>query len=303
MNKCVLHTISTIRQHCRLKSTIVRQTPAEYCLNLVRTNDYENFLCTLLLPKSIRSAAIAIRAFNVEVALVEDQVRDNKIGMMRLKFWEETLSGIYNDVPPRSPIALELHRILSKHKLSKLYFKRLITARWEKLQNSIFLDLESLERYSDSAVSSIYYLLLEAHGTKEVQVDHAVSHLGKAHGIVTLIRSIPHNAHKRISVIPQDLLIKYNIPTETVFRGKCDQSLKDTIFEISSRAKLHLNKARSLQGKVQKETKLIFLPAIPVDIYLENLRQADFNVFHPKLQQRNRLLPLQLYWRKLFRSY
>jgi len=82
-----------------------------YLYDLSRRHDYENFLCMLLLPNTIKSAALAIRAFNVEVAQVEDQVSDKQIGAMRLKFWTETLNEIYNDHPPRSPVALELHKV------------------------------------------------------------------------------------------------------------------------------------------------------------------------------------------------
>lgn len=35
-----------------------------------RRHDYDHFLCSLLLPKSVRSAVFAIRAFNVELAQV-----------------------------------------------------------------------------------------------------------------------------------------------------------------------------------------------------------------------------------------
>lgn len=68
-------------------------------------------MCTLLLPHNIRSAAFAVRAFNIEVAQIQDQVRDDKIGAMRMQFWIDTLNSIYNDRPPRSPIAMELHRV------------------------------------------------------------------------------------------------------------------------------------------------------------------------------------------------
>lgn len=77
-----------------------------YC----RKNDYENYLCTLLLPNDLRSSAFAIRAFNTEIALVEDQVSDSKIGLMRIKFWEEALNKIYDGQPPQNPASLELHR-------------------------------------------------------------------------------------------------------------------------------------------------------------------------------------------------
>ena len=79
-------------------------------------NDYENFLCTLLLPQTIRAAAFAIRAFNVEVALVEDRIKDKQIGLMRMKFWNNVIENIYNKKPAKIPIALELNRV-SEQKL------------------------------------------------------------------------------------------------------------------------------------------------------------------------------------------
>lgn len=44
-----------------------KQCHADVCC---RRHDYENFLALLLLPQGGRSAAVAIRAFNVEVAQV-----------------------------------------------------------------------------------------------------------------------------------------------------------------------------------------------------------------------------------------
>ncbi|XP_028048344.1 NADH dehydrogenase (ubiquinone) complex I, assembly factor 6 isoform X2 [Monomorium pharaonis] len=258
-----------------------KQTPTEYCLQLVRKSDYENYLCTLLLPHSIKSAAFAIRAFNVEVAQVEDQVSDSRIGAMRLQFWTDALNETYNNNPPKSPVAMELHRILQRYKLSKRYFKRLIEARLNKLSGSIFVDLESLERYCDYTTSSIYYLLLEAQGTTNVKADHAASHFGKSHGLVTLIRSVPYNARKRAM-------------------GRSSAGFKDAVLEVASCAKRHLKVATSLKKTAEKDLNVLFLPGICIENYLEELRKVDFDVFHPRLQRRNGFLPLQLLWRKMW---
>ncbi|XP_011330680.1 NADH dehydrogenase (ubiquinone) complex I, assembly factor 6 isoform X2 [Ooceraea biroi] len=302
MNKLSSIIEQSVRLQLRHMNTIAKpiQTPSEYCLQLVRNNDYENFLCTLLLPGMIKSAALAIRAFNVEVAQVEDQVRDRQIGAVRLQFWMETLNNIYSDHPPRTPIALELHRILKRHKLSKHYFKRLIDARLSKLNNSVFIDLESLEKYSDYTTSSIYYLLLEAQGIADVKADHAVSHLGKAHGLVTLIRSVPYNARKRVMILPQDVLLKNGVSSESIFRAQPSAGLRDAIFDVASCAKQHLEMATSLKKTASKNLSVTFLPTVCVENYLEDLRKADFDVFHPTLQKRKGTLPLQLLWRKMW---
>lgn len=46
-----------------------------------------------------------------------------------------------------------------------------------------------------------------------------------------------------------------------------------------------------------KEENLIFLPIICLQKYLNKLRKADFDVFNAKLQKKDNLLPLYLYWR------
>lgn len=102
------------------------------------------------------------------------------------------------------------------------------------------MDLESLERYCDHTVSSLYYLLLEAQGTVNVNADHAASHFGKAHGLVTLIRSVPYNAHKRVMVLPQDILMRNSVSSESVFRGQLSVGFKDAIFHVASCANQHL---------------------------------------------------------------
>lgn len=59
-------------------------------------------------------AAIAIRAFNVEIALVQDQSQQATIKEMRYHFWNDTLAKIYSDNPPEAPVPLELHRVIRK---------------------------------------------------------------------------------------------------------------------------------------------------------------------------------------------
>jgi len=73
-----------------------------------RQHDYENFLCTLLLPSQSQISAFVTRAFNTEVAKVQDQVTEPQLGQMKMKFWEETSDKIYVTDPPSQPVAVEL---------------------------------------------------------------------------------------------------------------------------------------------------------------------------------------------------
>lgn len=114
-----------------------------------------------------------------------------------------------------------------------------------------------MERYAENTVSSIYYLILEAQDIKDVNTDHFASHLGKAHGITNLIRSVPYNAKKRKLVLPQDILMKHNVSSESIFQEKTSKEMKDVIFDVSSRAKQHLDKV-SINSFLFQNLKIYF---------------------------------------------
>ncbi|XP_066596042.1 NADH dehydrogenase (ubiquinone) complex I, assembly factor 6 isoform X2 [Prorops nasuta] len=266
-----------------------------------RKKDYENFLCSLLLPERILAAGFAIRAFNVEIAQIPDQITNDTLGAMRFQFWKDALNKIYDGSPPSSPVAVELYRILRKHKLSKYYFQRLIDARLQKLNDlNILPDMRAIENYAEQTVSSIYYLLLEAAEITNVNADHIASHLGKAHGITNLIRSIPYNCLRREICLPQDILLKHGVSSEAVLQGKFNKSLSDVIFDVASNAKLHLDKVHLLMKKSNSDLVLIFLPMVCIESYLNKLQQYDFNVYYPKVQSKDPFLMLKLLKAKYF---
>ncbi|XP_002735300.2 NADH dehydrogenase (ubiquinone) complex I, assembly factor 6-like [Saccoglossus kowalevskii] len=276
-------------------------TNEHYCMDVVKKHDYENFLCTLLLPKNARTATFALRAFNVDVATVKDNTSDIKIAQMRMQFWKETINEIYQGSPRQTPIACELHRAVASHKLSKRWFSRIIEERERNLHDKAHASLEDVENSAEKTTSSLLYLILETLGLKDVNADHAASHIGKSHGIVTLLRSTPHHASRRRVYLPMEILIKYGVSQEQILRGKTEQNLKDAVFEIASQANSHLQKAQSMKKEIPKEAYSAFLLTTPIEIYLKKIQQSDFDVFHPTLQQKNTMLPFKL-WTKSMRS-
>ena len=48
-------------------------------------------------------------------------------------------------------------------------------------------------------------------GIKDVNADHAASHIGRAQGLATILRAIPYNAqHKRVN-LPLDVMAKVSL--------------------------------------------------------------------------------------------
>ncbi|KAL2336974.1 hypothetical protein Fmac_011420 [Flemingia macrophylla] len=66
-----------------------------HCIQQVRSYDYHHYLCLLELPSSMRKAAFALRALNVETTRAMDVASDPKIGLMRLVWWQEAIDKLF----------------------------------------------------------------------------------------------------------------------------------------------------------------------------------------------------------------
>ncbi|XP_056017187.1 NADH dehydrogenase (ubiquinone) complex I, assembly factor 6-like [Ostrea edulis] len=285
-----LKTVQIPDLQLRRHAAVVRNIPPKsfnYCYGLIREYDYENFLCILLLNRNIRASAIVIRAFNVEVAKVADSVTDPFRGLGRFQFWKDALDEVYNPKGkiPQTPVVQLINWVANDFNISKSWLSRLIEARASNPMSQ-FKTLEDLDNYYEQVVSSVYYMLLELHGTKDVQADHAASHLGRCYGIVSLLKATPSQLSKGRVLFPHDLLAKHSVSQEDIKRGTNVKGVNDVVFDIASVAKQHLDKARSLKGNVPKQVVPVFLPSVFCDDYLTNLQRVDFNVFDPVLNRK-----------------
>lgn len=158
-----------------------------------------------------------------------------------------------------------------------------------------------MENYAEETVSSVLYLLLEILNCRNVDADHAASHLGKAAGITNILRSIhAQKSYSQHLPVPQELLMKHGVSQERFFRNKAnDKGVEDVVFEIATVAHQHLEKSIALLPKVPKEAVIVFLSLVTSRRYLERLRKVNFNLTDKSLGVRDSMLPLALYWNKL----
>ncbi|XP_071959586.1 NADH dehydrogenase (ubiquinone) complex I, assembly factor 6-like [Antedon mediterranea] len=298
--KRICYVFTGVMNKCKRK---ISSESHNYCLNILRKHDYENFLCLLQLPHQALASAVAVRAFNAEIAGIKDSVSEKTIGQMRFRFWKDSIENIYKSRPPNHPIAIELSRAVESHKLSKRWFNRVLEAREETIDDRPFQTLESAEEHAENTSSSILYLILESLGVQDLHADHAASHIGRAQGLVTLLRSVPFHAQRRNVLLPMEITSKHKVSQEDLIRGKMEQPAKDVMFEIASRANAHLETARSFRKDVPKEALPAFLVTLPMHDFLTAIQKVDFDVFDPKLQRRNHMLPVRLWLQHKRKTY
>jgi len=263
--------------------------PAQHCLDLVKRCDKSQFLCALLAPARSRDAQLALRAFNIETASIADRVKDPRIGTLRINFWRSMIDQMFKKVEADDdcpPVMAELRRAHEQHRFTRRWFDKFLDAREKDLSQQP-QTVEQLEEFSEATGSALLYLTLEAQGVRDVQADHAASHIGKALAISTVLRATPHHATNNQVYIPVQLLRQHKVDLRQLLAQKTSDALQDAVLELASVAKGHLDHARTLP--IPPAANSALLPAAICDQYLDALQQHDFDLFQPALQQPSQL--------------
>lgn len=205
---------------------------------------------------------------------------------MRLQFWRDSVTHALEGSPPKQPVATLLAhaaeqlsiRTGGRGKFSKSWFMRIIAAREQYMNNNPYPSLDALESYAESTYSTLLYLTLQALPMNSVAADHVASHIGKAAGIVTVLRGVPllafprppnhhtNNAGLGAAVqeqrtrsqqgsvnLPLDIMAETGLREEDVLRrGPEADGLRDAVFKVATRASDHLITARSMLHNLRK---------------------------------------------------
>lgn len=140
-----------------------------------------------------------------------------------------------------------------------------------------YANIEALETYAEQTYSTLMYLTLAALPLNSMAADHMASHIGKATGIVAVLRGLPLIAFPRppnhhsnnaafngalggsasgrqgAVVLPLDIMAETGVKEEEVFRRGADApGLKDAIFKVATRANDHMITAREMLKNLQQ---------------------------------------------------
>ena len=208
------------------------------------------------------------------------------MGALRLQFWRDNITSTFDGHPPKQPVAVLLADALEslyfksngQSRLSKSWFMRVISAREQYINNAPYPTIEALEKYAENTYSTLLYLTLHSLPLSSVTADHLASHIGKASGIVAVLRGLPllafplppnhHSNNSGLSgvvqdqrgrqqqgsvTLPLDIMASTRLREEDVLRqGAEAPGLRDAVFQVATRASDHLITARSMLANLRK---------------------------------------------------
>ena len=250
-----------------------------YCLEEVRLHDHDRYLTALFLPPLQRADALALYAFNLEIARTREIVSEPILGQIRLQWWRETIEGIYGGTPREHPIVAALSEACQRHNLDRNKLEALIDAREVDINDIIPTDMRALEAYAADTSGCLSKMVVQMLGaTSEATLTAAVK-VGIAWALIGLARSVAfHAQHQRI-FIPADLLSEYEVEKRQLFDLKPSVGLNNSVKRLVGEAEVKIEQARAVRAGITRFERKGLLLAKLADRYIARMRKADFDPF------------------------
>jgi len=270
---------------------------ADYISDLVRKDDHDRFLTAVTAPEPARAGVMALYAFNAEVARVRESVSESLIGQMKLQWWRDVISAIYDGgkVPQGNPVVQALESTIHTHALSRVNFETLLDARARDMSDESPADVETLEQYAEGTSASLTILVLEVLGVRDATSIAAGRHVGIAWALTGMLRAVLFHARANRFLLPQDLMTAEQLTAHDVQQSKNAAKISAVVQKVAVLARAHLDKARSYANQVDRRALPALLPATLADAYLAGLERRRFDVFDPR-HALQRPAALRLMW-------
>jgi phytoene/squalene synthetase len=256
-----------------------------YCLQQVRRLDRDRYLTVVAAPRPAAADLAVLYAFNLEIALVRDQVSEPMLGRIRLQWWREAIAEVYEGRPRRHAVLQSLAALLARQsppgRLGRAHFERMIDARESELDETVPADLGALESHADATAGDLLRLAAEAAGLDPASGDVAalVRHVGLGFGLTGIARATLYLARRRRTLLPESLLRQHDVSLDLLYALKPQPGLNAAIAALAEAARRQLDAAKRIAAPKP------LLPALRIGTLartqLARLEARDHDLFDP----------------------
>lgn len=140
-------------------------TDIAQCADLVRRGDPERFATAMTARGALRDALMVLYAFNLEVARAPYVTAEPMIARMRLQWWRDALSEIYDGRQVRRhEVVTPLAALVAARDLPRLRLESMIDAREWDVAKAPFADVSALQDHLRNTGGALMQLAAQALG-------------------------------------------------------------------------------------------------------------------------------------------
>jgi NADH dehydrogenase [ubiquinone] 1 alpha subcomplex assembly factor 6 len=208
-----------------------------HCAALLRRGDRDRWLTALFAPTDARGALMAVAAFNLELALVRERIREPHMALLRLQWWRDGLAATTSGASTAHPVMRALAAPLAADPGLAIPLAGIIDAREADIEEMPFADPAELHAYAAASAGNVNVASLRilAPGA-DAAAEHVARTLGTAWALVGLLRAAPHLAAQRRCPLPAIALARVGVDPEAWFSGRAGSMARDVVRETAQTA-------------------------------------------------------------------
>lgn len=256
------------------------KTP-EFCLSQLRDLNYDRYLACLYLPERLRNLAITLYAFDAEITKISAAISEPMTGEIRIQWWRDTICASVSNT--HNPLADELLRELTAHKLPLLPLDTYLQARIFDLYNDPMPDLGTLEGYCGETASVFIQLLtVAAKLGQDRTIADICGHAGMVLALTDILRFLPQHTARNKLYIPNEILEAASLNSQGWFADERGAAHLKTVDAVQDIVRDHLTKLRHLMSERMDENadlSLILLPVSLCEPYLKSVGKLGDKIF------------------------
>ncbi len=258
--------------------TATRDPNAEHCLELVKSNDLDRYLSTLLADREKQRALFAIYAFDADVSSIAGQITEPGIGEIRLQWWRDELDAVYGGNCDNHPVARELQPVVHKYDLPKHLFSKLIDSQQTDVYRQPMDSLDDLLKHLTIASSAITDLASRVLiGYDALEIEFLINKAGIARGLSKAVSSLPRQAARNHCLLPSQMLHDRDTNAQEIFSGDGVTGARLVVAELCHLVSKNLQEIRQDQGILKKVVLPAFFPASLAGLLCDKIARTSDN--------------------------
>lgn len=282
-------------------------TPEEYCKDKTAKSGSSFYYSFFFLNKQQRKAITALYAFCREVDDIVDSDMDESIAHVKLQWWRDEISNLFQG-HPHHPVSKALLPHIQSYDMAEEYFQEIIDGMQMDLERHYYATFEELSLYCYRVASVVGLLSAEIFGYQDRATLKYAHNLGMAFQLTNIIRDVHEDAIRQRVYIPDEDIQQFGMTREDILNLKDTEQFRKLLEFEYQRAQQYYEKAFNLLPETDRFSQRCGL--IMAAIYRSTLEEVKADGF-AVLKHRIVLTParkiwlalgslLKEFWRKLF---
>ena len=267
-------------------------TPDEYCQARAAQSGSSFYYSFVFLPPERRRAITALYALCREVDDIVDNVSDPGVARAKLAWWRSEIAQMFAGTPTHK-VTQALQPALAAYALPIEHFLALVDGMQMDLDQSRYLDYESLQLYCHRVAGVVGLLAARIFGYSDARtLDYAAS-LGLALQLTNIIRDVGEDARRGRIYLPQTDLRRFGVGTATILRAEYAAGFEALIqFQIERARARHALALSALPDADRRNQRPGLIMAAIYRTLLDEIEREHGRVLH----QRIALTPVRKLW-------